>query len=107
MLPHAHRRPASQFGGVPVGPAGTGRTETTKDSAKAMAIQCVVFNCSDQLDYMAIGKFFKGQVSVRLTSSFMQNFLVVAHKFLVVLLRQYFEFDRFINFSDYNIQFKP
>ncbi|CAM9285972.1 unnamed protein product, partial [Ectocarpus sp. 6 AP-2014] len=49
-----------KLGANPLGPAGTGKTESTKDLAKGLGTQCIVFNCSDQIDHTMPARLLAG-----------------------------------------------
>lgn len=48
------------LGCAPVGPAGTGKTESTKDLAKNLGTLCIVYNCSEQVTVSMMSTQFMG-----------------------------------------------
>lgn len=101
------------LGGAPAGPAGTGKTESTKDLAKALAKYCVVFNCSDSMDHLLVQRYFKGLAA---TGSFCcfdefnrinEEVLSVIAQYLLQLFTAKARMDPEITFEGSHIKMKP
>ncbi|OHT09907.1 Dynein heavy chain family protein [Tritrichomonas foetus] len=101
------------LGGSPAGPAGTGKTETVKDLAKALAIFCVVFNCSESVTVFQMSTFFRGLAQAGAWSCFdefnrinIEVLSVIAEQFNCIRLALCADLKRF-DFEDKEIPLNP
>ncbi|CAL8125661.1 unnamed protein product [Orchesella dallaii] len=97
-------------GGSPKGPAGTGKTETTKDLGKNLGMFVIVVNCSEGLDYKSMGKMFSGLSQTGAWGCFdefnrinIEVLSVVAQQIMCILQAKSQNLRRFL-FEGYDIQ---
>lgn len=100
------------LGGSISGPSGSGKTETIKELAKCVARQCVVFNCSKEMEYLTIGRFFKALCSCGSWTSLEElnridfEVLSVIAQMLYTLLEAKKRGEENLEFEDSTIQLK-